>query len=555
VAATGTVGDLRPAAAWGALLTLLGFMALVVWGAHRESIIPTKRPPLTPEILVEQTRRTLTALGHRAPPLDSSRFYDWDWQQIRHVIRNDRSPDRFHRLRDAPLSPLRFFYRQSPKSLVAANRNGSVERDDPPSDVPGMAEVDLDPRGRLRRYLAVPPRVEKGGAWPDPDWSPLFQAAELDPAAFQTAPPEWTAPVDSDRKAAWVGTYPGTPDLEVRVEAAAFHGRPVWFELILPWAAPGAGVPWAEAGPAPLPRLLIWALGLVVPLGGLVLARRNLRLRRGDRKGAGRVALIVFTAYSLARLCRADHVPGLGEFWLLIKVVAYPMVWAALVWILYMALEPYARRHFPRVLISWGRLLAGRWRDPMVGRDVLVGAAAASFALGLFLLAALVPPWLGQPQLANWGTFSFAESLTSWTRTAYRVLVNVHSAALWSIIWLFLLVLLRIVLRRNRLALIAWCMVWVIQSVLTLGPLLGLALGAPFVLIDLLVLTRFGLLGYASYTLVTFLLTELPLTFDTSLFWAPRGFAVLAVVAAVGAYGFKTALAGKPAFGGDWLET
>jgi hypothetical protein len=66
---------------------------------------------------------------------------------------------------------------------------------------------------------------------------------------------------------------------------------------------------------------------------------------------------------------------------------------------------------------------------------------------------------------------------------------------------------------------------------------------------------RFGLLGYTSYTLVSFLLTELPLTFDASLIWAPKGFVVLALVAALGAYGFRTALAGKPALGGEWLET
>jgi len=54
---------------------------------------------------------------------------------------------------------------------------------------------------------------------------------------------------------------------------------------------------------------------------------------------------------------------------------------------------------------------------------------------------------------------------------------------------------------------------------------------------------------------VAFLLTELPLTVDASLWWAPRSFVALAVVAAIGVYGFRTALAGKPAFGGDWLET
>jgi hypothetical protein len=45
VAAAGTVGGLRPAVAWGALLTLLGSLALVVWVSDRRSTIPRKPPP------------------------------------------------------------------------------------------------------------------------------------------------------------------------------------------------------------------------------------------------------------------------------------------------------------------------------------------------------------------------------------------------------------------------------------------------------------------------------------------------------------------------------
>jgi serine/threonine-protein kinase len=555
VAAAGAVGDLRPAAAWGGLLTLLAGLALVVWVADRQSTIPRRPPPLTREILVERARRALTTLGHATPPVDWSQSYDWDNQQIRDVFRNDRSTDRIYRLRDAPLHPLRFYYRQSPTRLVAANRDGTVERDDPPSVVPGMAEVELDVRGRLMRYLAVPPRVEAGAAWPDPDWSPLFRAAELDPANFRPASPEWTAPVDSDRKAAWVGTHPGRADLEVRVEAAAYHGRPVWFAVLPPWAAPERVVLAPDTGPAPFPPVVLGVLGLTVPVGALVLARRNLRLRRGDRRGAWHVAAFVFVAYSVARLCRADHVPGFGEFFLLIKVFAYPMAWAALVWILYVALEPYARRRWPRILISWGRLLAGRWRDPMVGRDVLLGAAVSAAFVGLYAVAMRLYHWLaGRPQEASWAPFADPHSLTSWADVAFRILVNIYSATLWSLIWLFVLVLLQIVLRRNLLALVAWCVAESAPNLLALG-LPGLILALPGAAFELLVLTRLGLLGFGSYYLVGFLLTELPLTFDASLWWAPRGFVALAVVAAIGAYGFRTALAGKPAFGGDWLET
>jgi serine/threonine-protein kinase len=43
--------------------------------------------------------------------------------------------------------------------------------------------------------------------------------------------------------------------------------------------------------------------------------------------------------------------------------------------IAYLALEPYVRRHWPWQLIGWVRLLAGRWRDPRVGTDILIGLA------------------------------------------------------------------------------------------------------------------------------------------------------------------------------------
>ena len=46
---------------------------------------------------------------------------------------------------------------------------------------------------------------------------------------------------------------------------------------------------------------------------------------------------------------------------------------AAAVWMLYMAIEPIARRRWPHSMIGWNRLLAGGVRDPLVGRDVLVG--------------------------------------------------------------------------------------------------------------------------------------------------------------------------------------
>ena len=44
-----------------------------------------------------------------------------------------------------------------------------------------------------------------------------------------------------------------------------------------------------------------------------------------------------------------------------------------MVWITYVAIEPIVRRRWPDLLFSWSRVLAGRFRDPLVGRDALVG--------------------------------------------------------------------------------------------------------------------------------------------------------------------------------------
>ena len=39
------------------------------------------------------------------------------------------------------------------------------------------------------------------------------------------------------------------------------------------------------------------------------------------------------------------------------------------------AVEPYIRKLSPDSLIGWTRLIGGRWRDPLVARDVLLGVS------------------------------------------------------------------------------------------------------------------------------------------------------------------------------------
>ena len=43
--------------------------------------------------------------------------------------------------------------------------------------------------------------------------------------------------------------------------------------------------------------------------------------------------------------------------------------------IYYIACEPLIRRLWPETLIAWSRLLSGYWKNPLVGRNILIGTA------------------------------------------------------------------------------------------------------------------------------------------------------------------------------------
>jgi serine/threonine-protein kinase len=553
VAAAGRVGDLAAGPAFACLLAALGGIVLAAHLLDRTALLRQDTLPRTPEWLAERARDLLTHLGY-AEATDRAYAFEADGAYLDH-LRRDPSPDRWQRLRATSFAPFYFFYRQSPRRLVAANRDGVVRQDDPPAQVSGMAELTLDARGRLTSFSSVPPQLEvSSGLWPAPDWSLLLREAGLDVAQLRVVEPHWAAPHDSDHKAAWEGPTPWEPDQRVRVEAAAYHGRPVWFAVLRPWSRPDQmEQSRSSRSPAPVGQAAVFVFALAMPLGGVVLARRNLRRGRGDRQGAFRVALFVFAVYSIARALRADHVSSFGEeVWILIKVVAYPSFWALQVWLLYMALEPYARRRWPHMLISWKRLVAGNLRDPLVGCDVLLGCVAGSLLMALWFLNTFAPAWLGMAPVTP-ERFLNASTLTSFRHVGFRLFVNQYSAVLFALVFLFMLVLLRVLLRKTWLAMALWC---VLVGAPALGENLPVewATGLARALVMLFALWRGGLLGLTVTLFCLFNLVEAPLTLDLSAWYAARALPVVAVLAGLAFYGFRTSLAGKPLFGHSLLE-
>ena len=340
---------------------------------------------------------------------------------------------------------------------------GSVWTDDPPLDVSGMTLVKLNPLGRLTQFIAVPPQVEKpAGAASSPDWAPLFSAAGLDPSKWPPAQPMWTPPVYSDARAAWTGSLAERPNIPMRIEAAAYRGKPVYFELIGPWTRPERMQPYQPTAGERVGMVIFIVLLLSLLVVGAMLARRNLRLGRGDRSGAFRLAAFVFAAWAVAWFFGAHHVPNFAEFAALHGVFGLGAFLAPVSsGLLYIALEPYVRRRWPATLVSWSRLLAGGFRDPLVGRDVLVGCLCRSVCGRSWKLGWFVPSWLGSSFRRN--HYSGPE----WQFLGARTIIagmsyGLYHCAFYPLSMLFVLVLLRALLRKEWAAAVAWVLLFTV---------------------------------------------------------------------------------------------
>src|SRR5437868_6750837 len=75
----------------------------------------------------------------------------------------------------------------------------------------------------------------------------------------------------------------------------------------------------------------------------------------------------------VAWIFHAHHVASEAEQTLIGNALAKAAFAGIQFWLIYLALEPWVRRHWPQTMITWSRVVAGKWSDPVVGRDLLFG--------------------------------------------------------------------------------------------------------------------------------------------------------------------------------------
>ena len=195
------------------------------------------------------------------------------------------------------------------------------------------------------------------------------------------------------------------------------------------------------------------------------------------------------------------------------------------------------------MLVSWTRLLAGRWKDPLVGRDVLLGTALGAVgALFIPFVRTIVLRWFGLPPLPPYGgdaldvTLGLRYLLTSLEGIAVGTLANAMFLVL-------ILMVFRLVLRRDALAAIAFMVTLSVQPTIQ-SPLpfaAALALNILGVGLPLYLVMRQGVLVTVVALFVVQLLSSMPVPPSLS-HWAADGMvAALLLVSALALYGFRTA--------------
>src|SRR4029078_6848739 len=192
-----------------------------------------------------------------------------------------------------------------------------------------------------------------------------------------------------------------------------------------------------------------------------------------------------------------EHHNGLAghEFDLFLVSLSFSLFFASFMWVLYVALEPFVRKRWPMWIISWSRLLAGDFRDPLIGRDVLVGAVAGLGMSLIVVLAYVFPRWIGQ---TNWLTLN-PGSFDIGRIFFIRFVTQLSAAFFIAFIAVLLLLLFVAVLRRRWAALIVlWLLLALINSLMTRASLTMIPFTAFAAFLLVFTLKRYGLLAMSS---------------------------------------------------------
>lgn len=179
----------------------------------------------------------------------------------------------------------------------------------------------------------------------------------------------------------------------------------------------------------------------------------------------------------------------------------------------------------------------------MVGRDLLIGATVGACLHVLGFLAYLVAEWLGAPVDPDSEVWLY--TLLGGRHLAAGFVDAQGFAVLLGLFWFLVLVLLRFLLRSQWLAATVIVFLWTAIVALGSGSCVFAIQMAIALATIVFVLIRHGLLAMAATLFSFFMLRFFPITSDLNAYYWQSSLFCLAIVAAIGVYGFYTCLGGR----------
>ena len=540
----------RPYAVAGTIGVVLLLIASAFTSVERRTLSRAALE-MPPEVLLDRAQQVLEAAGYPARAANRRWEFTLDGDVIAYSIEHPEVAAERDIFTSRP-GVLRFQLRTSPRLLAPLNPLGRVTMDDPPFEVSGMTEVVLDADGRLLTLHAVPPQKDPEAGSASPDWTPLFRLAGLDQGALREVPPEWLPRGNADARVAWQGLDPEGSS-SIRVEAAAWHGRPIYFQVIGAWTRPDrmeeASI---SRGARVLNALAVLATVFLIA-ASLFVARMNVRAGRGDWTGAWRLAAVAAVAQLITWAFNDPHVgnPSL-EVSRFFSSIGEALFAGGLLFVMYLVVEPAVRRYWPDGLLGWTRLLQGRFVDARVGRDVLVGLAAGALMRALVVARDPLQWMLGAHYpAAAFGNTRYFEG----THYVLGLFVSLLAfQAVFSAMWCVLTIVgLKRLIGRMWMVGVAATLVFVFLAARDLfvgapgHAWLNLVIAVAVVGILTVLAIRVGLLATTACFFTNYVISATPWTFDASAWYFPQSAVALAVICGLALFSGYAARTGPSA--------
>jgi serine/threonine protein kinase len=556
VAAAGEKTGLAPRIALSCFAAVVLGLVLYFAVGIKENGLQRIHPENPPEVLAKKSREIISNLGYPGATVDKADGFSYDTDFFEYLEKDHSQRPQWDRVLSQQPPALRYWFRQSPSEM---SPNGFwansftpnvVTFSDPPPILSGMINMELDPEGRLLFFQAIPPEKEETPQPARPvDWLPLFSAAGLDLAQFHPVEPVWNSLASADARAAWDGRWPGS-GRPLHIEAAAQRGKPVFFSLTGPWTKPSRMNKAERTRADKISQIIGLSIALLIFTGSLFLAYRNYSRGKGDRHGAFRLASLVFILELSVCLFRSHFIPTLDTVFLIIFATSTALFVSCFLWVLYIALEPYVRRNWPQTIISWTRFLSGSLRDPLIGRDLLFGVLLGTSWVFVFAVGGLFLVRAGaRPQTPN------LEILQGIRETVAAVLALIVASIQTTLVFFFLIVLLRVLVKNRWLAGATFVLLYTVPKVLgSEHPLMETPIWLIIYALAALAVVRFGLIVLAMAVFTVDILLNVPVTLDFSNWYAARALCVVFSFVVIAAWGFYTSLAGQRLWKDDLFE-